>query len=74
MSLLGDIFTNLTNWIRNWDRVVFIIVMIVFTIMMLLLLINLIKGFIGSKPKFKFLSFFLLAIIVGLTIYICLAR
>lgn len=74
MALLGDVFTNLTNWIRGWDRVVFIIVMLVFAISMLLLLINLIKGFIGSKPKFKFLSFFVLAILVGLTIYICLAR
>ncbi len=74
MALLGDVFTNLTNWIRSWDKVVFVIVMLVFSIAMLLLLIDLIKGFVGSKTKFKVWSFLLLAIIVGLTIYICLAR
>ncbi len=74
MALLADVFTDLSNWIRDWDRTVFIIVILAFAIIMLALLIALIKGFISSKPKFRFVYFLFLAIIVGLTIYICLVR
>ncbi len=74
MSLLGNFFADITNWIRGWSNVTFAIVMAIFVILATIFFINLIKGFTGSKVKFRFFSFLFLAIIIGLTVYVCLAR
>ncbi len=74
MSLLANVFNDITNWIRGWDKVVFAIVVIAFVMIALALFTHLIKGFVGGKTKFHFVSLIFLVIIVGLIIYICLAR
>ncbi len=74
LSMLGDVFTDLNNWIRGWSDVTFAVVMIVFIALAFMFLINLIKGFLGSKFRFRFFSFLFLAIIVGIVIYLCIMR
>lgn len=72
LSLLGDVFTDLNNWVRGWSDATFAVVMIILVAIAFMFFINLIKGFMGSKFTFKFFSFLFLAIIIGIIIYLCI--
>ncbi len=71
LSLLGNIITDCNNWIKGWDDTTFAIVLIVLIGLMAMFTINLFKGFLASKFKFRYFSFFFLAIVLFMLIYIC---
>ena len=71
MSLLGNFFTDISNWIKGWSNVTFVIVILIFVALMAIFFTNLLKGFLGSKFQFRFFSFLFLAIIIALLVYIC---
>lgn len=71
-GMLANIFTDLDNWIRSWDGTTFAIIVIVFVALMAMFSSNFIKGILGSKFKFKFLSFLFLALSTTILVYICI--
>ena len=71
-SMLGDVFTDLNNWIRGWSDATFAVVMIILVAIAFMFFINLIKGFLGFKFKFKFFSFLFLELIILIIVYLCI--
>ena len=72
LAMLGNIFTDLNNWIRGWSQVTFAIVLCLLIIIGLMFSVNILKGLLGGKTKFKVFSFIFLALIIGIIIYICI--
>lgn len=72
LSLLGNIFTDLNNWVRGWSTVTFAIVMTILVLIATMFAVNILKGLLGGKTKFKVFSFIFFALIVGIIIYICI--
>ena len=71
-ALLGNIFTDLNNWVRGWSDTTFAVVIILLVAIACAFFVNLIKGLIGSKIQFKFFSFLCLALIIGIIVYLCI--
>lgn len=71
-GMLANIFTDLDNWIRGWDGTTFAIITIIFVALIGMFSTNLVKGMLGSKFKFKFLSFLFLALSTTILVYICI--
>ncbi len=74
LSMLGNIFTDCNNWVRSWDNAVFAIVIVLFVALLGMFTVNLFKGMLGSKFRFKFFSFLFILILVALIVYICIIR
>ena len=71
-AMLGNVFSDLDNWIRGWDSMTFAIVTIVLVSLMCMYGTSFLKGLLGGQFKFKFFSFIFLALVTTMLVYICI--
>lgn len=72
LAMLVNIFTDLANWVKGWDHTVFVITIMILIAIAFMFFVNILKALISSKIKLKFLSFVLLAMDIGVIVYVCL--
>ena len=77
IGLLSDFFMDIKDWIYNWDKVTFIVVLIVIILLMGACLVYFIKKLmpkVDKKPKFKIVPVIFIALLVAMLVIILSIR